>query len=330
MLNETANKVMKMRIITLATITLSALAGLNGGYVRAEHGLDPSSLAPAMSVDRIHMGTNAARDLEFPTKIASITDASRPEMAIFKPEGDGPFPALVLAHQCSGLRNPGNGWQNEAMLVWARKAVDRGYVVLLIDQLRQRGVATRCKGKSGGLNFARATKDMFQAAEHLRRFDFVDADRIALAGYSFGGMLALLASSKVWGETLGGGARFAAAVSFYPGCFTIRPRKGLPYEIVNNDIDRPLLVLMGAKDGDTPAAECTRRLEFARAKGASAKWHVYPDATHCWDCENLDGHSKTNNRGNRTTYYYDKAVTQDSTSRMFSFLAEHLKPDSGG
>lgn len=324
------NEEIKMRAISLAVIALSALASLNGGQVRAESSFDPSSLAPAMSVDRIIRGANAARDLEFPSKISSIADVSKPEMAIFKPDGSGPFPGLVLAHQCGGLRNPRSGWQNESMLEWARKAVDRGYVVLLIDQLLQRGVSTRCKGKSGGLNFARATKDMFQAAEHLRGFDFVDAERIAIAGYSFGGMLALLASSNVWGDALGGGTRFSAAVSFYPGCFTIRPRRGLPYEIVNNDIDRPLLVLMGARDGDTPAAECTQRLEIAKTKGATAVWHVYPDATHCWDCENLDGHSKTTNRGRRTTYYYDEAVTQDSTSRMFNFFAAHLKPASGG
>jgi dienelactone hydrolase len=95
------------------------------------------------------------------------------------------------------------------------------------------------------VNFPRGVKDALQAAEHLRSFDFVDKKRIALAGYSWGAMVGVLASSKRWGTTLAPLERFAAAVSFYPGCFTIKPPSGKPYEIVQPDIDRPLLVLMG-------------------------------------------------------------------------------------
>ena len=75
-------------------------------------------------------------------------------------------------------------------------------------------------------------------------------------------------STRLWGTTLGAGERFAAVVSFYPGCFTIRPPVGAPFEIVNPDIDRPLLVLMGDKDTETPPGECVSKLELARAAGA--------------------------------------------------------------
>jgi len=313
----------KLGIFGLAAVAFLAV-GCQSTGVKPEASFEVSQLAPEMSVERIRRGVREAKDLEFPTVTSDVSKVKRPAMAIFRPQGEGPFPALVLAHQCGGLNNPSTGWQNFSMLEWAKKAVDRGYVVLLIDQLTQRGVPTRCKGKSGGLNFARATKDVLQAADHLRGLEFVDRNRIGVVGYSFGAMLALLSSSERWGKTLAPTSRFSAAVSFYPGCFTIRPGRGEPYEIVNADLNRPTLVLLGGKDGDTPAWECIKRLEIAKRKGSLVEWHLYPDATHCWDCENLNGHSKVTHRGYRTTYYFDREVTQDSSRRMFAFLEKHL------
>jgi len=262
--------------------------------------------------------SSQAKDLQFPTKPSSFSFFSTPSMALYKPEGTGPFPALVLLHQCGGLGDDRR--QNVSMLDWAKEAVSRGYVALLVDSLGPRGVKTVCYGPQGGVIFARGVKDALQAAEHLRTFEFVDKKRIALAGYSWGAMVGVLASGKHWGTTLAPGERFDAVVSFYPGCFTIKPPSGAPYEIARPDIDRPLLVLMGELDTETPSAECVSKLGVAKSSGAPVEWHVYPQATHCWDCRNLDGFSKTDVRGNRVTYRYDKEITRDSARRMFEFL----------
>lgn len=259
-----------------------------------------------------------APDLAFPTEVSSFGMFSTPQMALYKPEGPGPFPALILHHQCGGLYN--ERWQNRSMLEWAKEAVARGYVALLVDTLGPRGAKTLCYGPQNNVTFATGVMDALQAAEHLRRFDFVDKRRIAHAGYSWGAMVGVLASSKLWGEALAPGERFAAIVSFYPGCFTIRPKTAPAYEIVRPDIDRPLLVLMGADDTETPPADCLSRLEPLKAQGAPVEWHVYPNATHCWDCSNLHNFSKTDVRGNRVTYRYDAEVTADSARRMFEFL----------
>ena len=258
-----------------------------------------------------------ARDLQFPAEPVAFSAIDRPQMALFKPAGAGPFPALVLVHQCGGL---GTRKPNESMLTWAKEAVARGYVALLIDSLGPRGVDTVCYGPKGGLVFARGVRDALQAAEHLQRFDFVDKKRVALAGYSWGAMVSVLASSARWSGNALPGVRFAAAVAFYPGCFTIRPPTAAAYEIVQPDIDRPLLVLAGGQDTETPAEECVAKLGEAKASGAPVEWHVYPQATHCWDCRNLDGFSKTDVRGNSVTYRYSMDYTTDSLQRMFQFL----------
>ena len=109
-------------------------------------------------------------------------------------------------------------------------------------------------------------------------------------------------------------------MAFYPGCFTIRPPTSAAYEILDRDVDRPLLVLMGERDVETPPSDCVSRLEAAKAGGAPVEWHVYPEATHCWDCRNLDGFRKVDFRGTSVEYRYDTAVTDDSARRMFAFL----------
>ncbi len=261
-------------------------------------------------------------NLEFPAEVSSLGFFSRPSMALYKPEGAGPFPAVVLHHQCGGLGNA--RWQNASMLDWAKEAVARGYVALLVDTLGPRGAQTLCYGPQNNVTFATGVKDALQAAEHLRKFDFVDKRRIAHAGYSWGAMVGVLASSKLWGESLAPGERFAAAVAFYPGCFTIRPKTAPQYEIVRPDIDRPLLVLMGADDTETPPADCASKLEPVKAQGAPVEWHIYPATTHCWDCSNLHGFTKTDARGNHVTYRYDKEITADSVRRMFDFLGKAM------
>ncbi len=270
--------------------------------------------------DALLAATMQASDLELPREASSLSFLSSPELALYKPEGAGPFPAIVLLHQCGGLRATNRNWQNMSMLSWAKQAVARGYVALLLDSLGPRGVDTVCMGAKGGVHFPRGVRDALQAAEHLRGLAFVDRERIVFAGYSWGAMAGLLASSQAWGTALAPGERFRAVAAFYPGCFQIRPSGGRPYEIVQGDIDRPLLVLMGGQDTETPPEECTQRLQPLKDAGAPVEWQVYPDATHCWDCETLDGMRKTDFRGNAVVYRYRYDLTRDAAERMFSFF----------
>lgn len=276
----------------------------------------------AWTADRIQGAARLAPELQYPAEASSLSMFSGPRMALYKPEGNGPFPALVLQHQCGGLRS--TSWQNLSMLEWAKTAVGRGYVVLMVDSLGPRSVDTVCMGPKNGVNFMRGARDALMAGAHLRSLPFVDKERIGLAGYSWGAMNTVMASSKLWGGTLGDGFRFRAAVAFYPGCFSLRPATSPPLEIVQPDIDRPLLVLMGGQDNETPADECMRKLEPVKAAGAPVEMHLYPQAFHCWDCRNLNNFSKVDARGNRVVYRYDEAVLKDSEQRMFEFLDKNM------
>jgi len=61
--------------------------------------------------------------------------AERMPAALWKPEGAGPFAAVVVMHDCSGLGPRSSGAPDR----WAKELVDRGYVVLIPDSFTTRG-----------------------------------------------------------------------------------------------------------------------------------------------------------------------------------------------
>lgn len=259
-------------------------------------------------------GSDRAKDLELPMETSDIDFESSPRMALYKPEGDGPYPALVLLHQCGGLRG------NQSMLTWAKEAVARGYVVMLIDSFTQRGVDKVCQGPKNNVFFSRGLRDAVQAAGRLRELPYVDKNRVAFTGFSWGAASGLQASSAKSARALALSDRFNALVSFYPPCNAYPKNGNPPYTLVLSEIDRPLLVLLGGRDNETSPEECIAGLKPKRDSGAPVDWHLYPDATHCWDCKHLHGLRKVDIRGSTVEYLYDEAVTKDSANRMFSFL----------
>lgn len=259
-------------------------------------------------------GAFAQRALELPAHTTPLLDW--PRMGLHKPDGPGPFPALILHHQCYGLVSP--NWSNRSMVRAARDAVARGYVVLILDSLKPRGVESVCAGSKGGVNFTQGIGDIERAARHLQNFSFVDAKRIAHVGYSWGAMVGLLSASK--SASAQRENPVAAYVAVYPGCYTIRSAAADGYEMVRADIVRPVFVLMGGQDTETPASDCLPKLQSAKAKGAPFEWHLFPDATHCWNCFQADRLRKAPVRGGVSVYRYDVAVTSEATRLMFEFL----------
>jgi dienelactone hydrolase len=68
------------------------------------------------------------------------------------------------------------------------------------------------------------------------------------------------------------------------------------------------------------------RLKASRGKKGRApvEWYVFPNATHCWDCEGLNGVSKTDFRGTHVVYHFDAAATEEAKRRVFEFLERAL------
>lgn len=98
-----------------------------------------------------------------------------------QPEGEGPFPAVLLIHEWWGL--------NEGLIVMADALAEEGYVVLAPDAYR--GNVTAQIPRALWLRLTTPEEQVFAdldvALDHLQGLSSVDASRVASMGFCFGG-----------------------------------------------------------------------------------------------------------------------------------------------
>lgn len=193
-----------------------------------------------------------------------------------KPEGAGPFPAVVMMHGCGGLLTKSGRVQTN-LAAWAGRLADWGYVALAVDGFTPRGIREICTLKKRPISeFDDRPHDAYAGLAFLRTLSYVVGDRIALAGWSNGAMAALSAVAAHTQErfkppTPG----FKAAFAFYPGCIQLR-RKGFRPTV-------PTHLLVGGADDWTRPGPCLDMAAEARADGAEIAIESFPGAYHGFD-----------------------------------------------
>lgn len=216
---------------------------------------------------------------------------------LYRPDGQGPFPAVVLMHGCGG-------WQpavRYTMSTYAEYLTRHGFAVLNLDSFGPR----RLSGGKVCESFRRLadardyrTQDARDAKRYLQSLDFIDAGNIFLMGQSNGGSVAIrvAASQK----------DFRAVVAYYPWCGAFGGR--------DVELSAPLLVLGGAKDDWVPPTYC----QSVRTTGADYQVTVYPNAAHSFDLEIIPQRYLGKLIGK------DPQAAQDSREKMLAFFQNHL------
>ena len=234
-----------------------------------------------------------------------------------KPEGDGPFPAIVLTHGCDGIqRNTSHQATWRGLNRHAALLNDYGYVTLIVDSFGQRRITDGCR--TGGKYYPVQVSDALAAFDHLASLPFVDAERIGFVGLSLGGGTAmrLALRSTVNSRTREGRGTYAALVAYYPWCEATWAHA----------LKRPVLILIGAKDDWTPDWRCEtlRNLAETSRTKPTLELTVYPDAHHAFDLP-MGGPFRVEGEPGvfHTTQGNDKA-RRDSQARMLTFFAKHL------
>jgi dienelactone hydrolase len=235
-------------------------------------------------------------------------------MALYKPEGNGPFPAIILLHHCAGL--------GAHLIDWAKAALAQGYAVLVLDSFQQRYQGSTCNGGNRLPIIPMRTRDAFEALQHLASFAFIDKRRVAAIGFSQGGRVAFrLASPREARSFSPAGLRFAAVVSVYGRC--VDPIRNIRF--IMPDSDTPMLALMGEKDRDGDPAYCLPALEEVKARGIPVDWHVFPGLGHAWDQPNNSTARMVTQGSGTNLFFYSAEATEESRRRAFDFLAQQVK-----
>ena len=211
---------------------------------------------------------------------------------LFKPEGTGPFPAVLWNH--GSEREPARGRQFDAAAEVFQRA---GYVLFAPVRRGHEGSEgayivdeTDRTRRASGLQAANRLvvrkleteqlDDQLAGLAYLRSLPFVDTSRIAVAGCSYGGIQTLLGAER--------GAGYRAAISISPAALSWQNNPLLQQRLVEavRKIEIPVMLLQPAKDA---SLEPSRVLgaEFTRL-GKPFTGKIYPpegpeaEQEHCF------------------------------------------------
>lgn len=180
-----------------------------------------------------------------------------------------PVPAVILLHG-SGGPNGFVTWN------WAKILNGIGIAAFEIDSYTGRGIE-RLYADQSQIGAFNNINDTFAALAILAKDDRIDLDRIAVMGFSRGGIGALYSAmarfQKLYAPP---NVMLAAHLPFYAAC-------NFELEDEMNVGPAPIRAFHGEEDDWTPVAPCKEYLEKLKEEGHDAEIFVYPGARHSFD-----------------------------------------------
>jgi dienelactone hydrolase len=196
----------------------------------------------------------------------------------FPEEEKEKYAAVVVVHTIVGYQEANEGWHAAEF----RKA---GFATLTYDSFAARGLTTaQIIAAPEGPPWASAVADAYAALQMLASHAKIDASRIAIVGFSFGGEIAhLTAFERLRAALMPATLRYAAHIAYYPaGVYGTAAASGAY-------TGAPILMLLGERDDNLPVAKVAAYLGYARDAGypSPIETMVYPDAYHAWTVPTL-------------------------------------------
>ena len=199
------------------------------------------------------------------------TSSGKASVDIHFPSGEGPFPAVIVSHTVGG-------WSDAVEGEAVRRLLAAGYTTAGLDHFGPRGIRSAA---TGGFGTATAISDALIALKLLATHRKIDLQRIAIVGFSMGGMVAYLTAFEPLAVRFVGreGPRFAAHVIFYGPC------TGVAFDGATAMTTAPVLLLYGTKDETTAPDKCDQMEHLVREvqPGVSIRTVRYEGAYHAWN-----------------------------------------------
>ena len=220
-----------------------------------------------------------------------------------KPEGNGPFPAVVMLHPCMEA--------TKELDVWSERLVSWGYVTLQVDSFGPRGVI--CKPEEISFDSdavltgnQKRAQDAHDAKAYLAKLPYVNSNKIGLIGWAHGGWALIGALSK-YAYIKNRGDSFTAAVAYCP--FTSQ---------ILNDMDAPLLILHAELDEFDRVDQLPKMIPSGKTDHELI-YHIFPGVTVGFDWEGFDG-SVVGGKGK-----YNPEIAEDAFRRTKEFFGKYLQ-----
>jgi len=195
---------------------------------------------------------------------------------LFVPPGNAKVPAVVLVH--------GSGGIYEAELdYWPKQFNAAGIAVFTLDMFGPRGVKSTAEDQSQ-VPFAADVADAFAALKMLATHPRIDAQRIAVMGFSRGGTAALRVDVErvIASQKLPDGLRYAAVIPTYAGgcagIFRFLVKPGVFSKA-------PMLFIHGDADDYTPIEACKDYADKIAKAGTPVEFVVIEGAHHKFDAD---------------------------------------------
>jgi dienelactone hydrolase len=198
------------------------------------------------------------------------TDA---QATLFLPDSasaENPVPAVVLLHGAAGVLGARE-------LTYGAQFAEMGVAALVVDAFgARRDWATGFIDRLLEVTETMLIADAYAGLRHLDSLPQIDDSKVALMGFSYGGMSTMLAAFEQTAATLSpDGPRFAAHISFYGPCLARFDN--------TRATGAPVLLLAGAEDEIVDPERCNEIVEDLREGGAEAAFTIYEGAYHQWD-----------------------------------------------
>ncbi len=207
-----------------------------------------------------------------------------------KPEGNGPFPAVIMIHEFFGI--------NQDIILKADELAKQGYIVLAPDAYRNQ--TTKLVPRAIWLVSTtppdQIASDLDAAYEYLLSLPEVSTDQIGAVGFCFGGTQVMRMGVR--------NPDLAAAVIFYGN----NPIQN-PSELGSLGANGPVLGIYGEEDMGIPLEEVEGFKAALQTQGIEHQITVYPGVGHAFvHADNI----KT------------AGAAQDAWNEMLAFLESNL------
>jgi dienelactone hydrolase len=214
-----------------------------------------------------------------------------------KPEGAGPFPAVMMVPGCSGFE-----FGKERYNSVQKRLVELGFVTLRVDYLAARNLSSCANDTDTAVSAEEVAADIVIAAGYLKEQTFVKKDRLNVLGWSYGAAGALQALGRTYNREP---VKVDAVVAYYPYCAAIQQRW---------DSEAPVLVLVGMLDNSAPERNCTRF--FSGLPDERLTIRTYKDTYHDFDDFKLPAEMQYR----FGTLGYNKAAAESAWMEVKNFL----------